>query len=138
MTVSSTDELLSTAEAARLVRRAQDTIRAAIVRGRLPAVKNHADSTWRVRLDDLFMWDSQATRCTVTRPHPWESVAELLGTFGSASSAELAAVLSIHSGNVRKYLAILATQGRACRHPDGQWTLVDTSELSQEVTTRAS
>jgi hypothetical protein len=32
-------------------------------------------------------------------------------------------VLGVHVGNARKYLAILAAQGRAERSKDGQWTL---------------
>ena len=138
MSRSHADELLSTTQAAQLVQRAQGTVRAAIVRGKLPAIKNRSDATWRVRRDELLAWDKQTSRCTANRPHPWELVVELLEAFGSASSAELAPLLGIDPGNVRKHLAILATQGRARRRPDGQWVLIGPADQSQEVTSKAS
>jgi predicted ArsR family transcriptional regulator len=54
---------------------------------------------------------------------------ELLRDWGSASAEELARVLAIHPGNVRKYLAILSAEGRAQRRSDGQWVLT-TAEVS--------
>jgi hypothetical protein len=56
-----------------------------------------------------------------TKVSPWESSAELLTEYGSLSATELAHLAGIHPGNARKYLAILAKQGRAQRLPDGQW-----------------
>ncbi len=139
MSISFTDEFLSTAEAARVVHRAQDTIRVTIRKGLLPAVKNHDDSTWRVRRSDLVAWSDHARRITVKRVHPSQQVAELLATYDSADVTELATIMGIHPGNVRKHLAILAAQGRAERQADGQWVLIGSQiDRTKEVVDRAS
>ena len=54
---------------------------------------------------------------------------QLLSDWGSASAEELAQVMQLHPGNARKYLAILAAEGRAQRQSDGQWVLT-TAEVS--------
>jgi len=139
MSMSHTDELLSTAEAAHIVQRAQDTIRAAIHKGLLPAVKNPDNSTWRVRRSDLVAWSDRAGRIAVNRLRPSQQIAELLATYDSADATELATIMGIHPGNVRKHLAILAAQGQAERQDDGQWVLVSSrSDHTKEVVTRAS
>jgi excisionase family DNA binding protein len=47
----------------------------------------------------------------------------LLGEFGSASAAELAPLLGLHEGNVRKHLRLLEHEGHVRRRPDGEWEL---------------
>jgi len=140
MSMSYGEELLSTAQAAHVVQRGQATIRAAIRKGLLSASKNPDDSTWRVRRSDLLAWsDRAARRIAVNRPHPSQHVAELLATYGSADVAELATIMGIHPGNVRKHLAILAAQGQAEHQDDGQWVLVSSQiDHTKEVVSQAS
>jgi hypothetical protein len=53
----------------------------------------------------------------------------LLDEFGTLTFLELAELLGVHIGNARKYLAILAKQGRAERLPDGQWVLTESNAV---------
>ena len=99
-------------------------MREACVRGTLPGRKD-SDGFWRVELSDLLAWSASSAKGR-GNPLPTprtEEVVQLLTDWGSASAEEIAMVLHLHVGNARKYLAILAAQGRAERQSDGQWTL---------------
>lgn len=50
-------------------------------------------------------------------------IVELLREFGSASALELAPLLDLHEGNVRKHLRLMEHEGLVRRQPDGQWLL---------------
>jgi Helix-turn-helix domain len=119
MPVIHTSELLTTAEAAELVQRAERSIRDAIAKQVLVGENKHG--RWLIRREDLLAWDQKTGRRRRHRSSPWDVSAELLTEYGSLSATELAHLMGIHSGNARKYLAILAKQGRARRLPDGQW-----------------
>lgn len=124
--------LLTTTEAAELVRRNERTVRRAISDRRLPA--QDEGGHWLVRPEDVLAWDRRTQRRHIThRPQAaaWERAAALLADYGSLSAEELAELAGIHVGNARKHLAILAKQGRAKRLNDGQWVLTDPAAEDQ-------
>jgi hypothetical protein len=51
----------------------------------------------------------------------YERSAELLAEYGSLTPDELSKFQGVHVGNARKYLCLLAVEGRAHRHDDGEW-----------------
>jgi len=122
--------MVTTTEAGRLVGRSGDAIRAACVNGKLPGRKD-SQGCWHVDPADVLAWAARTPPGHGPRlPRPrTDEVMELLRDWGSASAEELARVLAIHPGNVRKYLAILSAEGRAQRRSDGQWVLT-TAEVS--------
>ncbi len=82
------------------------------------------DGRWYVERQVLLDWAERSGGRKPSRStRPWERCATLLAEHASASTEELAYLTGLHVGNVRKYLAILAAQGRAERLPDGQWAL---------------
>jgi hypothetical protein len=119
MPANPSSELLTTAAAAELVQRAERSIRDAIAKQVLVGDNKHG--RWLIRREDLLAWDQKTGRRCRHQSSPWESSAELLAEYGSLSATELAHLAGIHPGNARKYLAILAKQGRAERLSDGQW-----------------
>jgi hypothetical protein len=122
------DNMLSTSEAGRLVGRTEDAVRAAIRRGALPAERGR--DFWSVRATEVVAWAAR-TPAGRGNPHPrprTAEVADILREYGSASAEEVAMLLQVHSGNARKYLAILAIQGTAKRLSDGQWVLTSTEK----------
>lgn len=128
MSLTPTDlsSLLTTVEAAALVSRNERMLRQAITSEHLPAYNNNG--RWLVRREDVIAWDQRTHRrppSQRSRTTGWERAATALADYGSVSADELAALLGLHPGNARKYLAILAKQGRARRLDDGQWVLVD-------------
>lgn len=130
METSCDDRLLTTTEAAELVGRTQAVIRTAICQGKLPAAGRTPLGHHLLRQSDVLDW---VRRHPTYRPHPgnrWNNTAAALGELGPATVEELGAFLSLHPGNVRKHLLILAAQGRAERRPDGQWVLTDQSDTS--------
>jgi excisionase family DNA binding protein len=52
------------------------------------------------------------------------AVLDLLAEFGSASPAELAPLLGLHEGNVRKHLRLLEHAELVRRRPDAEWELL--------------
>jgi len=114
-------DLLTTTEAGRLIGRSQGAVRAAVQERSLAG--SRIEGRWYIERHVLLDWAQRS------RPHrrrstcPWERCAVLLAEHTSASAEELAYLSGLHVGNVRKYLAILAAQGRAERLPDGQWVL---------------
>lgn len=125
----SNDAVLGTSEAGRLVGRTEGAIRAAIHQGSLPGERGR--DFWYVRTSDVLAWAARTRRGrgkSLAKPRT-DEVAELLKEYGSVSSDDVAALLQVHPGNARKYLAMLGLEGRACRQSDGQWALVsDSSE----------
>lgn len=112
---------LTTTEAGQLIDRSPSAIRNAICSGHLPSVRR--DGFQWVDRYDVLGWDLEAIRRRTRHRPPEERLIPLLAEHGTMDSRELAILLDLHVGNVRKYLAILAHQGRARRRPDGQWEL---------------
>jgi hypothetical protein len=121
----SSDRLLTTTEAGRLVGRGGPVVRKACSYGSLPGTKD-TNGFWWVREDDLRAWHARAPHGQGRRPLPrarTDDVAALLADWGSGSSDEVARAVGVHVGNARKWLKILETEGRAQRLEDGQWVL---------------
>jgi len=113
--------MLTTREAGELVGRSEAAVRSALCRGVLPGERGR--DFWLVRAGDAIAWARHTPPGhgrRLARPRT-EEVFQLLTEWGSASAEEIATVMSLHVGNVRKFLAILAASGRAERREDGQW-----------------
>jgi hypothetical protein len=122
MSFDSADVLLTTRQAAELTGRTQAAVKQAIGHGVLPGTRQI--DGWRVKRSDALVWHKR-TRVVAKRSiRQWDRAAELLEEHGSLSAEELAPLIGRHSGNARKYLAILKAEGRAERLPDGQWVLI--------------
>jgi hypothetical protein len=122
--------MLTTREAGELVGRSEAAIRSALCRGVLPGERGR--DFWLVRAGDVIAWARHTPPGhgrRLARPRT-EEVIQLLTEWGSATAEEMATVMSLHVGNVRKFLAILAAEGRAERRDDGQWVLNNSSEVS--------
>lgn len=119
MSFTDASTLLTSRQAAELVGRSPDAVKAAAreqsLRGR------HIDGFWRFTPEDVVAWDATATRKPRATRRAHERSAELLAEYGSVTPYELATFQGIHVGNARKYLALLAIEGRAHRHDDGEW-----------------
>jgi hypothetical protein len=120
------DAELTTTEAATLVGRSQSAVRAAINNHTLPGFRR--DGRNYVRRSDLLAWDQRTKRHERHCVPAYERTAQLLREYRSATTPELAELSQLHPGNVRKHLAILATQGRVECRPDGQWVLTSDPE----------
>lgn len=112
-------ELLTTRQAAELVGRSLDSIKAMLNAGSVPGER--VDGFWRIRREDLLAWNATAQRRRRRPSRPHERGAQALAEYGSVTPGELATLLGVHVGNARKYLALLAAEGRAHRHDDGEW-----------------
>ncbi len=117
--VADTSELLTTRQAAELVGRSPDTVKWSLISGGLPGV--HVDGFWRVRREDVLAWDARTERRARRKTRAHDRAAEVLAEYGSVTPYELSKFQGIHVGNARKYLALLAIEGRAHRHDDGEW-----------------
>lgn len=96
--------------------------------GRLPARREGAH--WRIdreTFEEFACAYVKPPNAPARRPRGIPSSApallELLREFGSASAAELAPLLNLHEGNVRKHLRLLEHGGQVRRRPDGEWEL---------------
>ncbi len=119
-----TDELVDTTTASRLVGRSVDAIRGAIRGGQLECVTRDSRARPLVSREELLAWASR--RPPRTQPAFADGAARTiraLEAIGPATAEELGIFLDIHTGNVRKHLALLARQGDARRRSDGQWSL---------------
>lgn len=115
--------MLSTREAGLLVGRSEGAVRKALGRGTLRGQRDR--EVWHVRAADVIAW-AACSRSGPGNPLPaprTEDTAYILREYESASAEEVATLLGLHPGNARKYLAMLALQGRARRRADGQWVL---------------
>jgi excisionase family DNA binding protein len=111
-------ELLTTRQAAELVGRSPAAVKQVLNEGRIPGER--VDGFWRVRREDIVAWDARAPRKNVKK-RAYERSAELLAEYGSLTTDELSRFQEVHVGNARKYLCLLAVEGRAHRHDDGEW-----------------
>lgn len=107
-------------------------MRTAIRDGVLPAT--NINGRWYVKRDDLLAWHRRTRIVRRIGPPPWQAIADLLADYGSASIVELTALSGLHVGNVRKYTACLAKEGRAERRPDGQWVLTNRTDEGGRLT----
>jgi excisionase family DNA binding protein len=96
--------------------------------GRLPAHREGAH--WRIDRAVFEQFASSYVKppnAPARRPRGLPTSAprllELLQEFGSASAAELAPLVDLHEGNVRKHLCLLELTGEIRRRPDGEWEL---------------
>lgn len=119
MSFVDTSELLTSRQAAELVGRSPDAVKGAVRSGALRA--SRLDGFWRFTPKDVVAWDATAPRNPNVRKRAHERSAELLAEYGSVSPYELSKLQGVHVGNARKYLAVLAAEGRAHRHDDGEW-----------------
>jgi hypothetical protein len=119
--VAAVPQILTTTKAAQLVGVSQGAIRMALLEGRL--VGSKVDGIWYVERQELLDWHRRTRRVGPRGHQPWERVAESLDDYAPATADELSRLCDLHVGNVRKYLAILAKDGRAERLGDGQWVL---------------
>lgn len=114
-------ERLTTTQAADLVGVTQVAVRHAILEGRLQGSK--LGGVWYVDRQQLLDW-RRHNRGGGPRGHrPWERVAAALDEFGPSTAEELSRLCDLHAGNVRKYLAILAKEGRTERSAGGLWAV---------------
>lgn len=118
---------LTTTEAAALTGRQLDTIRHAILQGRLPGIRE--DGRWWVEPEAVLAWHRKSQRHGPRRrPPAYEGSARLIAEYHSLSAEELSDLAGIHVGNARKHLVFLARQGRVVKLDDGQWVLTDNDE----------
>jgi hypothetical protein len=111
-------ELLTTRQAAELVGRSPAAVKQVLNKGTIPG--KHVDGFWRVHRDDVLAWDARTRRKNVKK-RAYERSAELLAEYESLTADELSKFQGVHVGNARKYLCLLAVEGRAHRHDDGEW-----------------
>jgi hypothetical protein len=111
--------LLTSRQAAELVGRSPDAVKAAARERSLRGQR--VDGFWRFTAEDVVAWDASAPRKPRATKRAHERSAALLAEYGSVTPYELATLQGIHPGNARKYLAVLAIEGRAHRHDDGEW-----------------
>lgn len=118
-------DLIDTTEASQLIGRSVDAVRSAIRRGYLNSVARTEYGRPLMRRCDVIAWAERTKRSPYRhRYRPWEHTYDVLTGFGAAFSTELAVVLDLHPGNVRKHLLVLEHQGRVRRLGDGQWAAV--------------
>ncbi len=110
---------LTTRQAGNLVGRSAATVKRALNLGILPG--RRVDGFWRVRREDVVAWDARACRKPPRTSRAYDRTGALLDEYGSATPDEISKLQGVHVGNARKYLAILAAEGRAHRHDDGEW-----------------
>lgn len=126
MAFSLRDDLLTTAEVAKLTGRAQATLRGAIASGTLMPYDRTPEGHWLILRDEALRWAQRPV--TFHRRHydspAADRTAALLAEHGPLTATNLAALTDVHVGNARKHLAQLAKQGRAERLADGNWVLL--------------
>lgn len=128
MVETRTDEFVGLPEVAERLGVHRATVNDMARRGRLPAQRDGAH--WLVRRSDLDRFAAEYVRpsnAPSRRDHSMPTsaprICELLREFDSADAAELAILLDLHEGNVRKHLRLMEVAGIVLRRPDGQWVL---------------
>ena len=130
------ERLLSTVEAARLLGITRISIHNMVTEGRLPAKR--IDGHWYVAQGDVEAYRPRLPPTAgIKRVGPLSSSARrllaLLEEWGSSKADELAVVVELHPGNVRKAMAIAEKLGYVAR--DGhEWLLTEAGRrwLSQQ------
>ena len=116
--------LFTTTDVANLTNRSIAAVRRAIFVGTLASVGRIDFGRPLVTREAALAWNARAVRHAPRRDTANAPIEHALGQYGPATPAELAELVSLHPGNVRKHLAILAARGAAERLPDGQWVLI--------------
>jgi excisionase family DNA binding protein len=126
--VITSEDTVGLPEAARRLGLHRATVNDMVRSGRLTAHREGAH--WRVCVRDLEDFargyvkppNAPATRGS-RLPASTPQLLELLREFGTASPTELAALVGLHEGNVRKHLRLLELEGLVLRRQDGEWEL---------------
>jgi excisionase family DNA binding protein len=121
------ERLLSTVEAARLLGVTRVSVHSSVIEGRLPAQR--IDGRWYINQTDVEAYRPRLPSTAGTkRVGPLNDSARrllaLLGEWGSSKADELAVVVELHPGNVRKGLAIAEKLGYVTREGH-EWLLTD-------------
>ena len=124
-------EFVGLPEAAQRLGVHRATVNDMVIEGRLHATRDGAH--WRIdrqELEEFAATYVKPRNAPPTRPRglpaSTELITELLVEFESASAAELAPLLELHEGNVRKHLRLLEVAGKVRRRSDGEWELAST------------
>lgn len=123
------EELISLPEVAERVGLHRATVNQMVHDGRLPAER--VGPGWFVRASDFrefresYRRPPNAPKRAPVRPRPSVEILRLLGEWRDASVAELAEVVPMHIGNIRKHLRLAESQGLAYRDDAGSWHLTD-------------
>lgn len=114
-------------EAARRLGLHRATVNDMVQSGRIPAERVGAH--WYIAEPDLdrFAAAYERPRNAGRRPAPAllvsAEILDRLADWGEASVQELAAVVDLHEGNIRKHLCIAEAKGLAQRDGSGRWSL---------------
>lgn len=133
------ETLVGLPEAARILGVHRATVNDMVREGRLAAGRDGA--RWMIRADDLERFAASYVRPPNAPPHrvrgglleSSRSVLEWLAEFENASAVELAQVIDLHEGNVRKHLRILETKGLVDRRGDGSWHVTPRGAVALKV-----
>ncbi|MGH9126789.1 MAG: helix-turn-helix domain-containing protein [Acidimicrobiales bacterium] len=124
------DEMIGLPEVAMILGVHRATVNDMVRSRRLKARRRGAH--WFVRPDDLAEFkamyvrpsNAPAPRLGPCLPASAPRILELLSEFESASAVELAHLIGLHEGNIRKHLRLLQADGLVHRLEDGQWSLM--------------
>ena len=115
-------------EAAKVLGVHRATVNDMVVSGRLPAERDGAH--WRVQRADLLAFAESYVKpanAPATRdrrlPASASDILDLLESWEAANAEELAPLLELHPGNVRKHLRLMEHEGLVSRRADGQWVM---------------
>ncbi len=123
-------ELVGLPEAATRLGLHRATVNAMVHAGRLPATRYGAH--WFVRRPDLESFAQSYVRppnspwapAKPSEPSPIrQQIVTLLTEWDEATVEELARVIDVHIGNIRKHLRFLEADGLAIRSVKGEWRL---------------
>ena len=120
-------ELVGLPEAAHRLGLHRATVNDMVQAGRIPALR--VGPHWFIVRQDLeafaatYQRPRNAPRRIPRRPQVSPEILERLEEWGDATVAELAAVIDMHEGNIRKHLCIAEAQGLAVRDEYSRWRL---------------
>jgi excisionase family DNA binding protein len=125
-----TEDRVGLPAAARYLGLHRATVNEMVREGRIPADRDGAH--WFIRRDDLVAFKNSYQRPqNAPRRRPKSQalsdtameIVVRLGDWKDATVAELAEVVGVHDGNVRKNLSILQARGLAVSDENGSWGL---------------
>jgi Helix-turn-helix domain len=121
------ERLLSTVEAARMLGITRASVHSSVLESRLPAQR--IDGRWYIARADVEAYrprlpSSAGTKRVGPLSDSARRVLALLEEWGSSRTEELAVVVEVHPGNVRKAMAIAEKLGYVARQ-DHEWSLTD-------------